>query len=255
MWYAIYNSIFYQPMYNLLIGFYNVIPGHDLGLAVIGVTILTRLVLYPLSLKSIKAQKMMQDLQPKLEELKKRHAKDKEKQAAETMKLYREEKINPFSSCLPLLLQLPFLIALFHVLQNVTNPDSLTILYNFIPSPGQVNAIGLFGWVDLAKTSLIIALLAGAAQFWQGFMLLRQRPPIKNSATKDEDFSTMVNQQMTYIMPVMTAYIAWRFPAGVSLYWFVSTLLLALQQWYIFKKNGPAKPYDDSPREITSSAS
>jgi YidC/Oxa1 family membrane protein insertase len=236
MWYSLYEYLFYQPIYNLVIGFYDLIPGHDLGIAVIAVTVLTRLLLYPLSLKSIEAQKAMQDLQPKLEDIKKRFANDKEKQAAETMRLYREEKINPFSSCLPLLLQLPFLIALFHVLKAVTDTSSLAILYSFVPNPGDVNPVGLFGLVNLANTSAVIAILAGLAQFWQGHMLLRRRPVVKNSATKDEDFSAMVNQQMTYIMPVVTTYIAWQFPAGVSLYWFVSTLLLALQQWYIFHK-------------------
>ena len=241
-------------MYNLLIGFYNILPGHDLGIAVIAVTILIRVLLYPLSLKSIKAQKMMQDIQPKIEEVKRKYANNKEKQAAETMRLYREEKVNPFSSCLPLLLQLPFLIALFHVLRSVTDSASLSILYPFMQNPGSVNAVGLLGMVDLSKANLIIAILAGAAQFWQGHMLLLKRPPVRNTATKDEDFSVLVNQQMTYIMPVLTIFIARTLPAGVSLYWFVSTLLLAGQQWLIFHKKNTTKPYDDSPRETSAPA-
>ena len=238
---AFYNSFFYQPLFNLLVFTYNTVAAHDLGVAIIVLTILIRILLYPLSLKSIKAQKEMQDLQPKLGALKKQFGKDREKLAEATMKLYKEEKVNPLSSCLPLLLQLPFFIALFQVFSNGTKPESLSALYPFVANPGNLNQLGLGGLIDLSVPSPLLALLAGAAQFWQGHMLVRRKPTIKSEASKDEEFATIMNQQMTYVMPVVTVVIGWKFPAGLALYWFLTTLLLALQQWYIFHYDGAKK--------------
>ena len=238
---AFYQTFFYEPLFNFLVLIYNTAAVHDLGLAIIILTVVIRLLLYPLSLKTIRAQKAMQDLQPKLEALKKQFAGNREKIAEATMKLYREEKVNPLSSCLPLLLQLPFFIALFQVFRNGTNPESLSVLYPFVANPGTINSVGLWGLLDLGVPSVILALMAGAAQFWQGHMLVRRRPAIKGEASKDEEFATIMNQQMTYVMPVVTVVIAWRFPAGLALYWFLTTLLLALQQWYIFHKDGGPK--------------
>ena len=133
---SLYTTFFYQPLFNVLVFIYNTIPGQDLGVAIIALTVLVRVLLYPLSSQSIKAQKMMQDVQPKLDALKKQFGADKEKLASATMQLYREEKVNPLSSCLPLLLQLPFFIALFQVFRDGTKPESLSVLYPFIQHPG-----------------------------------------------------------------------------------------------------------------------
>ncbi|PJE75730.1 hypothetical protein COV04_03115 [Candidatus Uhrbacteria bacterium CG10_big_fil_rev_8_21_14_0_10_48_11] len=254
--FALYNTFFYQPIFNLLVFLYNVLPGSDLGIAIVLLTIAIRLVLYPLSLKSIRAQKGLQELQPKLDAIKKQYVGKREKQAEETMKLYREEKINPLSSCLPLLLQLPFLLALFHALRNVTDPTSLDTLYSFVARPEAINAVGFFGLLNLNAPSAVIAILAGAAQFWQGHMLTRHRPKVKDKGAKDEDFSAILNQQMTYVMPIATIAIAWRFPSGVGIYWFLSTFLLALQQWYLFhKKKKPLNSNEDStPPAITAAS-
>lgn len=239
-----YHHLFYVPLLNLLVFLYNFL-GSDLGIAIVALTVLLRLVLYPLALKSIKAQLAMQQLQPKLDALKKQYGENRERLAEETMKLYREEKINPLSSCLPLLLQLPFLIALFHVFQNGTKPESLALLYSFVHNPMIINHAGFWGLLDLSVPNPVIAILAGLAQFWQGHMLMRQRPVVKNKDTKDEDFAAMMNQQMTYVMPIVTAWIAWTFPSGLGVYWFLSTFLLALQQWYVFHRH-PKETYADS---------
>ena len=104
----LFNTILYEPIYNLLIYFYNIVPGNDIGLAIICLTVLIKLVLMPLSLQAVRSQKTLQDLQPKMDALKKQYKDSKEKLAAETMKLYKEQKVNPLSSCLPLLIQFPF---------------------------------------------------------------------------------------------------------------------------------------------------
>ena len=154
MFSTLFHTILYQPIFNIFVGLYNIIPGHDTGIVILAVTILVRLLLYPLTSSSIKAQKSMQDLQPKLAEIKKQHAGDTQKQTQATMELYKNNKVNPFASCLPLLIQLPILIALYMVMRDglVSATDLSKSLYPFIPNPGQLNSIS-FGFLNLSKTS------------------------------------------------------------------------------------------------------
>ena len=235
----LYNLILYKPIFNFFVGLYNVLPGHDIGIVIFIMTITIRLVLYPLTNSSIKSQKSLQDLQPKMDEVKKLYAKDQQKQAQALMELYKQNKVNPFSSCLPLLIQLPILIALYSVMRGgLTMTDVGVNLYSFVHNPGQLNAISL-GFLNMAKPNIILALLAGAAQFWQAKMLSRKQPP-KNAGAgaKDEDMMAMMNKQMLYMMPVMTVVIGASLPAGLTTYWLFSTLFTAIQQKVLFKKNG-----------------
>ena len=221
--------IFYQPLLNLLIFIYNVVPGHDMGVAIIIITILIKLALYPFGTKSIKAQKAMSELQPKIDALKKEYKDDKQKQAQELMKLYKEEKISPFSSCLPLLIQLPFLIAIYQVFRVGLANGDLSLLYPFIHSPGTINTLA-FGFLDLSKSNWILALLAGAAQFWQAKMFVIKKPAIKSDGSKDENMMAMMNKQMLYMMPIVTIIIGISLPSGLVLYWLITTVVTALQQ-------------------------
>src|SRR3989338_3252927 len=103
--FALFNTILYQPIFNIFVFLYNYIPGHDVGLVILAITILVRLALYPLTGSSIKAQKSLQELQPKMNELKQKYADDKQKQTQAIMELYKTSKVNPFASCLPMLIQ------------------------------------------------------------------------------------------------------------------------------------------------------
>ncbi len=232
---AIFNLIFYQPILNLLIFLYNIIPGHDIGLAIIIMTVIIKLVLLPLSKQSIKSQKSLQELQPKIEEIKKKYANNKEEQGRAMMQLYKEEKVNPFSSCLPLLIQLPFLWAVFMVFRDGLSGHYLNFVYSFVYRPETINTIS-FGFIDLAKPNVVLAVLAGLAQFWQAKMMTTKRPEVKNEASKDEDMMAMMNKQMLYIMPALTVFIGLSFPGGLALYWLITTVLTALQQLYLFKQ-------------------
>ncbi len=227
----IFHVILYQPLFNLFIFLYNIIPGHDLGLVIVAVTILVRLALYPLTSSGIKAQRALQDLQPKLAAIKKQYATDTQAQAQATLEMYKNNKVSPFSSCLPLLLQLPILIALYQVLANgIVSTDLSAIVYPFIHNPGTLNPLS-FGLVNLAKPQIILAVLAGAAQYFQAKTLIRKSPPATaGMAGKDENMMAMMNKQMLYFMPVLTVIIGARLPAGLTLYWFFSTALMVLQQ-------------------------
>ncbi len=231
----LFQILFYQPLFNLVVFLYNIIPGHDLGLAIIITTLVIKLSLYPLSQKAIKAQKALQDIQPKINALKEKYKNDKEGMSRAMIELYKEQKVNPLSSCLPMILQFPFFIAIFRIFRNGLTTQTMNLLYPFIAAPNQINN-SFLGLIDLSKPSVVLAVLAGLAQFWQTKMLSAKRAAIKAPEAKDEDFSAIVNKQMTFIAPAITVFIGLKFPAGLALYWLATTFLTGLQQLWIFKK-------------------
>ena len=192
-------------------------------------------IINPFSIKSLKSQKTLQDLQPKIDAIKAQYKDQKDKLGAEMMALYKREKVSPFSSCLPLLIQFPFLIAVYQVFRTGLSNGSLDLLYPFISNPGEINAIA-FGFLDLSKPQVVLAVLAGLAQYIQAKMLISKKPEVKSLGSKDESMMTIMNKQMTFLMPIMTVIIGVSLPGGLVLYWFVVTLLTVLQQFITFKK-------------------
>jgi len=235
-----FQTILYIPLFNGFVGVYALIP--DVGIVILIITVLVKLALYPLNTSSIQAQRSLQELQPKLDALKKKHKDNQQVLAQETMKLYKEHKVNPLGSCLPLLIQLPIFIALYWVLQAGLTTDDFSILYSFVPNPGSINPISL-GLFDLSKPQIVLALLAGGAQYWQAKSLSRKKPPkAAGEGGKDESMAAMMNKQMLYFMPVITVVIGTQLPGGLSLYWFLSTLFMALQQVILSKKKDKETP-------------
>jgi len=230
-----FQTFFYEPIFNLVIFLYNTIPGHDLGVAIIALTIIIKLALWSLSKQQIKAQKSLQDLQPKIEEIKSKHANDKEAMSRAMLELYKEHKVNPLASCLPLLIQLPFLIAVFSVFRAGFTDETLKLVYSFIVRPETVNTLS-FGFLELAKPNVALAVLAGLAQFWQTKMMMTNRATVKSKGARDEDMMAIMNKQMMYMMPILTIFFGLTLPGGLSLYWFVSTLLTGAQQVFVFNK-------------------
>ena len=229
-----FTVVFYQPILNLLVFLYNTIAFQDLGVAIILLTVLIKLILWPLGRQSIKSQKALQDLQPKIEELKKKYADNKVELSRATMEMYKENKVNPFSSCLPLLIQLPFLFAVYQVFRDGLG-NKLDLVYSFISRP-EIRDYVSFGFLDLNAPNIYLAVLAGLAQFWQAKMMITNAPAIKSDGSKDESMTAIMNKQMLYFMPAITIFIGWSLPGGLTLYWFVITLLTALQQLVVFKK-------------------
>jgi len=229
-----FNLILYQPLFNALVFLYQYLPGRDFGVAVIILTILIRIILYPLMVQSIKSQKVLSELQPKIQEIQSKYKDDKEKQARATMELYQKEKINPFGGCLPLLLQLPILIALYQVFWKGLRPEAMTNLYSFIPNPGSIDPT-FFGLINLGQASLILALLAGITQFFQTKMITPKTAKVKKGDQMSQ-FSGMMQKQMLYFFPIFTVFILWRLPAAIALYWIITALFSIGQQYLIFKK-------------------
>lgn len=236
----ILKAIFYQPLYNALIFLYDVVPGHDLGIAIILLTLIIRFALYPLNNLSIRSQKALQEIQPKIKAIQKEFASNKEQQAKELLKLYKEHKVNPFSSCLPLLIQLPFLIALFQVFKTGIIDTTFNDLYSFVVHPSAINHLS-FGFLNIANPNIILTVAAASLQFWQTKMLMHSKVPHQKTngqdEGKDEAFAATMNKQMMYIAPLMTLFIGWGLPSGLMLYWTISTIFSIIQQYIVFKRH------------------
>lgn len=201
----IFNLILYQPLFKALLWLYYYIP--DFGIAIIILTIIIRIILYPLNQKALKSQKELSALQPKIKEMQKKYSHDKIKQGEIMMKLYKEHKINPFSSFLPILIQLPILIALFKVFIDLAKNSELI-------NPMFLNLI------NLSQRSIFLSVLAGITQFWQS----KSIPGTSQQASK-----------FIYFMPLITVFIGLSMPAGLPLYWITITLLTILQQ-YLYER-------------------
>ena len=233
---SIFNTVLYDPFLNALILLYKYLPGQDFGVAVIALTVLIRIVLYPLMVKSIKSQKALQELQPKIKEVQDKYKNDKEKQTKEMMALYQREKINPFGGCLPLLIQLPILIALYRVFWKGVTPEAMNSLYSFVPHPGAIDP-SFLGLISLSEPNIVLALIAGITQFFQTKMLMpKKQKSSDGQESKKADFSQMMQKQMLYFFPIFTVFILWRLPAAIGVYWVVTALFSIFQQRLIFRQ-------------------
>lgn len=224
----IFHEIFYRPLFNLLIGLYNHLPRHDLGLAIILLTILIRFVFVPLSIKAQISQRRIAQLQPKLQELQTKHKEDKKKIAEESMALYKEHKVNPLSGCLPILIQLPVIWALYRVFIAGFKEGSLTELYHFVHNPGVIKTLS-FGFLDLAHNQPVMAVMAGVLQFLQAYNAMK----MQSVAGASDNPALKMSRQMVYFFPIMIVFISWKLPAGLVLYWIVTTAFSLFEQMYI----------------------
>lgn len=239
-----FRTVFYQPIYNVLIFLIKIAPAGDLGFAVILLTLIVRLILLIPSQRGIVSQRRMQELQPKLEQVRKKHAGNQERIAQETMQLWKEHKVNPFSSCFPLIIQFPVLIALYYVIRNGLNPDNTYMIYGSLQSVDLSNIhTNFLGILELTKNNAFaLPLIVGVLQFLQLKLAMLKRKKVtegeKDEKQKGSEMDT-ANKTMTYIMPVMIAVFTASVPAGVGLYWGISTLFALAQQMVANRKLKP----------------
>lgn len=235
-------TLLIQPVLNIFTIIYSALPGHDFGLAIILLTIFIRLVIWPLQAQTLRNQKAMQKIQPEIKKIQEKYKNDPPKMNAMMMELYKEKEVNPFSSCLPSILQLPVLIALFYALIKFKDPNYVNLigqgkglsadLYVWVKNLSFVKSTlsgtfstTLFGVVDLIKPNVVLAVIAGIVQFIQTKMIM---------PTKGQDASqAMLSNSITYIFPIMTVVIGVSFPAALPLYWIVTTLMAILQQYLV----------------------
>lgn len=227
---AFFNTILYQPLFNALVFLYNTVAFQDLGIAIILLTLVVRLILYPLFYKSFRNQTLMQKLQPEIQKIQHNHKHDREKQARVLMELYRQHRVNPFSSFLLILVQLPILIVLYRLFLQGITPDSFANLYPFVPAPAVLHH-SFLGLIDLQSRSILIVVLAAVLQYGQGRLSL----PRRREGDQDSSQAKM-GRSMVWIGPILTVVILATLPAAVGVYWFASSAFSIIQQIVINKQ-------------------
>lgn len=229
---VVWEEVFYKPIFNVLIYILSFLPSHNLGWAVILLTILIKIILLAPNQKALKAQKKMQKVQPQLDALKKKYEKDPQRLASETMAIWKKHKVSPMGSCLPLLIQFPILIALFYVVKDGLNFINPQLLYTGLQGFDSLTIDPWFLSLDLTQINFIILpIIVGSLQFIQ--MKLSMGVALKNQpAQKDQapNPMLMMNKTMIYFMPIMIAFFTATVPAAVGFYWGTSTLFGIGQQ-------------------------
>jgi YidC/Oxa1 family membrane protein insertase len=226
-----FHITLWQPLFNLLILFYLYIP--NLGVAIILLTLLIRIILYPLQGKAAKSQLALQEIQPKLKEVQKQYKDDKEAQAKAMMALYKTEGINPFSGLLVMLIQFPILIVLYRLFWQGIQEENFQYLYSFVQRPETINSI--FLGMDLNEPSMILAILVGIAFFIQAKLSAPKKKAKKEQGSKAM-FGEMFQKQMLYVFPIFIVFILLRLPSALGLYLLISGIFTATQQYFAKKK-------------------
>lgn len=228
-----FHTAFYNPIYNALVALVSLVPGGDVGIAVILVTIIIRLILLPPSLSAARTQRAMKTLEPKLKELKEKHKGNKEKEALETLALYREAKVNPFASILIVFIQIPVLLALYWVFYY---EPFLTIntarLYSLTPVPENIS-LEFLGLISVASKSFVLAVLAGLTQFLQAHMALSGTMKPSPGGGMQNDFQRVMGMQLKYVFPFLIGTISYTTSSAIALYFITTNLAGSLQEWYV----------------------
>ena len=218
-----FNTLFFQPLLALLEFIYQRVAFNDLGLAIIILTLVIRIVLLPFFYRSAKDQALMRKLQPYVNEIKQKHKSNKEKQGQALMALYREHKLNPFSSFLVIIVQLPIFFALFKLFR-----DSEFIAQTFTNTT-------LLGILSLGEACVLLAIIAAGLQYVQGVLSLGGSKKNKEQAPQQKSLQQF-GKTMIYVAPALTFFILMNLPAALGLYWVASTLFSIGQQFIINQK-------------------
>jgi len=226
---SVWDAVLYHPLVNALAFLISIVPGGDVGVAIILLTILVKLLIFPLSQKSIESQAKMNIIAPEINKIKESGA-SKEEQARLTFELYKKHKTNPFSGCLLVLVQIPVILALYLVFFKGLKFDP-GVLYSFIKTPESINTLFL-GIIDISSKSLVLAVLAGISQFFQA-RLMPHPPESGKSGTFGDSFAKGMRMQMTYVFPLMMAFISYTISGAVALYFITSNIFAIGQQMYV----------------------
>lgn len=229
----LFHLYLYVPIYNLLIFLVDILPGGDLGLAVIIVTLVVKVIIMPLSLSALRTGRSMQALQPKFKEVQEKYKDDKETQAKETFALYKKYKINPFASIFALLIQLPVVIALYWVFHNEALVVDPSLLYSFVHAPIAFSTQFL-GVISLTGHGPILAATAAVFQFLQAKYAM-PTPPATKDGSAQESFNRTLALQARYVLPLLIGWIAYISSGAIALY-FITTSIFTLAQELLIRK-------------------
>ena len=229
-----FHTILYVPIYNVLIFLVGIAPHGDVGLALIGVVLLVRLIILPLSLSMVHTQKAMQVLNPEIKALQEKYKNDKERLAKETFALYKKYKINPFASILTLFIQIPILFTLYFIVRTKgLYTVNTSILYSFVHAPAAMSPLFL-GIFVISSPSLILALIAGVSQFAYAYWGIPVPPKPTTTASSgtpgsmQEEFGRAMMLQMRFVLPVFIAFIGYT-SGAIAIYFITSNVVMLLQ--------------------------
>lgn len=229
----LFHNLLYVPIYNLLIFFVDVVPNGDVGIAVIIVTVIVKLVISPFSIAAMKTQRRMKLVEPQLKEIREKYKDNKEKQALETLALYKNNGIKPFSSILVTFLQLPVIIALYLVFrhEHLLSPNT-ALIYHFIPLPAHISPLFL-GVFPTTGHVITLAVLAAAAQFLQAYITIPVPEKPKDAKPGGaEEFARALSIQSRFVLPVIIGVIAYT-AGALALYFITSSLFSIVQEYYV----------------------
>jgi len=228
---ALLKTVFYVPLYNGLIFFIDIIPGASAGAAVIALTILIKLILFPLSYKASKFQYEMKAHEADINRLKERYKDDRQAQGKAILEFYKEKGINPFAGILPLFIQIPIVIALYYVFYKGGLPSvDAALLYSVVPVP-EVSMI--FLGLDISQKSIILAVLVGVSQLLQGHLAMPPAPAKSEKPSFGDDLARGMQLQMKYVLPIVMAFVAYAVSGAVALYFITSNLFTVCQELYL----------------------
>jgi YidC/Oxa1 family membrane protein insertase len=240
----LFNVVFYNPIYNLLVFLVDTIPMGDVGVAIILTTLIIKVILIPVSYSALKTQKAMREIQPKLKEIQEKYKDNREEQARLMLALYKEHNVKPFSSILIFLIQIPIVFALYWVFFKEPFPVvNMDILYPFISAPTHIS-LDFLGFFNVSEKSIPLALLAGVTQFFTMQYLFAARKKEKEKEPQKEEkksetpsfkdeFMKNMEVQMKYGMPILITIVAYAVSSAIALYLITSNLFTLLQEVFL----------------------
>lgn len=265
-----FNSLIVQPIFNILVAIYGLLPGADFGIALIAFTVLVRFLMYPLVKKQLHQSRAMQKMQPELKRIQTQYKDDRQAQGIAMMELYKKHNISPWRSIVILFIQIPIFLALFTVIKIFTeHPDqiahwtygflqNLPVIHSLIQNPSSFNHTA-FGFLDLTKTSvvagkiywplMIVAVIGAVTQYFMSKQIMPKTTGPKRSFRQimddaasgkqqsQSDVNQAVSQNMMKFMPIMMFFIMISLPGALALYYVISNLVAVGQQWYILRED------------------
>lgn len=229
---SFFHNVIYLPIHNLLVFFIDTVPGHDLGIAVIAVTLVVKLILMPLSLSAVKTQKAMKLLEPELKALKEKYKNNQQELAKETFALYKKNNVKPFASILMLFLQIPIVFGLYFVCRGaITTATDPSLLYSFVSVPDALSPLFL-GIFAVTTPSIVLAAVAGLSQLAQAFYTIRM-PEKTAEPSMQEELSRAMASQARFMLPVLIAIFAYVGSGAVALYFVASNLMMLAQEFLV----------------------
>ncbi|MFZ2555419.1 MAG: YidC/Oxa1 family membrane protein insertase [Minisyncoccia bacterium] len=242
---AFFNFI-YEPLYNGLALLVDIVPAHDIGIAVIILTILVKVILFPLSRQAIRTQAAMRKIAPEIETLKVKFKDKQEEQARAIFALYKERGIRPFSSFLLILVQFPILFGLYWVFWKGGFPNvDGSLLYSFVPFPETVN-MDFLGLIDMGERSFLLAALTGVTQYMYTRLSMgpRKPPVVEDKPTFSGDMARSFDLQTRYVLPLIFAGISFTLSAALPLYWATSNIFMIVQEFAMGRRFTEVNPED-----------